>query len=99
VTAQMEKNGEMVIDVTDTGSGMTESEITKAMQPFGKVDTSLSASKSGTGLGLTIVDSLVRLHSGRFRLLSQKGAGTTARVIMPASRILSSDGTQLRVVR
>jgi PAS domain S-box-containing protein len=91
VTAQVQDSGEMYIDITDTGIGMNEAEIKKAMQPFGKVDTTFSGMKEGTGLGLTIVDSLVRLHGGSFKLISQKGVGTTARVIMPASRVLRPD--------
>ncbi len=88
VTATVQDSGEMYIDIADTGIGMSDLEIKKAMQPFGKVDTSFSGMKEGTGLGLTIVDSLVRLHGGSFRLISEKGVGTTARVIMPASRVL-----------
>ena len=53
----------------------TEDEIKKAMQPFGKVDTTFSGMKAGTGLGLTIVDSLVTLHGGRFKLISEKVIG------------------------
>ena len=67
---------------------MTADEIKKALQPFGKVDTTFSGMKAGTGLGLTIVESLVKLHGGELQLISQKGAGTTARVVMPASRVL-----------
>ena len=107
VTAHVEqKTGELIIDVIDTGIGMTEDEIKKAMQPFGKVDTTFSGMKAGTGLGLTIVDSLVTLHGGRFQLISEKGRGTTARVIFPAERVLhkkphneAADGTHLKVIK
>jgi len=88
VEASLDDTDRMVIDVVDTGIGMSAEEIKKAMQPFGKVDTTFSGMKAGTGLGLTIVDSLVRLHGGEFQIISEKGAGTTARVIMPASRVL-----------
>lgn len=88
VTASVEKTGEMYIDIIDSGIGMTPEEIKKAMTPFGKVDTTFSGMKAGTGLGLTIVESLVRLHGGEFKIISQKGMGTTARVVMPASRVL-----------
>ncbi len=91
VTAKVQPTGEMDIDITDTGIGMSAAEIQKAMQPFGKVDTSFSGMKEGTGLGLTIVDSLVRLHGGSFKLISEKGVGTTARVTMPASRVLLAE--------
>ena len=107
VTAKIEDTtGELVIDVTDTGIGMTEDEIKKAMQPFGKVDTTFSGMKAGTGLGLTIVDSLVTLHGGRFKIISEKGRGTTARVIFPSSRVLTkkphneaAEGTHLKVIK
>ena len=80
--------GEMFIDIIDNGIGMTAEEIKKALQPFGKVDTTFSGMKAGTGLGLTIVESLVKLHGGELKIISAKGTGTTARVIMPASRVL-----------
>jgi PAS domain S-box-containing protein len=88
VTASLQQNGEMFIDIIDNGIGMSAEEIKKALQPFGKVDTTFSGMKAGTGLGLTIVESLVKLHGGELRIISQKGAGTTARVVMPASRVL-----------
>jgi len=88
VTAAVQPTGEMHIDIIDNGIGMSPDEIKKALQPFGKVDTTFSGMKAGTGLGLTIVESLVKLHGGELKLISQKGAGTTARVIMPASRVL-----------
>jgi signal transduction histidine kinase len=91
--------GGVVVDVIDTGIGMTEAELKIAMQPFSKVDT--SGVKNGTGIGLTIVESLVRLHGGTFRLISQKGVGTTARVTLPASCVLRRDMSTapLRVVK
>ncbi len=87
VNAFVEDSGEMVIDVEDTGMGMNDEEIQKALKPFGKVDGNFSTMKEGTGLGLTIVQSLVRLHGGKFQLTSQKGVGTRARIILPPTRI------------
>lgn len=91
ISARINNTGEMEVDVADTGLGMTPDEMKKALQPFGKVDTSFSGMKSGTGLGLTIVDSLIRLHGGQFKLMSQKGTGTTARIIFPAARVLTEN--------
>ena len=88
VTAKVQENGELYIDVKDTGIGMTKDEIKKAMQPFGKVDTAFSSMKAGTGLGLTIVDSLVSLHGGRLEITSERGKGTLARVVLPAFRVI-----------
>ena len=84
ISAALTDDKAMIIDVTDTGIGMSADEITKALQPFSKIDNNFGSMKEGTGLGLTIVDSLIRLHGGELQLISEKGKGTTARVIMPA---------------
>ena len=88
VAAKVQENGELYIDIKDTGIGMTKEEIKKAMQPFGKVDTAFSSMKAGTGLGLTIVDSLVSLHGGRLEITSERGKGTLVRVVLPAFRVI-----------
>ncbi len=84
ISAHMADDKSMMIDVTDTGIGMSADEITKALQPFSKIDNNFGSMKEGTGLGLTIVDSLIRLHGGELQLISEKGKGTTARVVLPA---------------
>jgi len=104
VTAAVQENGELYIDVKDTGIGMTKDEIKKAMQPFGKVDTAFSSMKAGTGLGLTIVDSLVSLHGGRLEITSESGKGTLVRVVLPAFRVIrntphQSGDSHLKVVK
>ena len=91
---EIDNDGMMRISVTDTGIGLDESEIEKALSPFGQVETSLSRSGSGAGLGLTLVDSLMKLHGGRLELFSQKGIGTTATIIFPARRVTQETGSR-----
>lgn len=91
VSARVDDDKQMVIDVTDTGIGMTADEMKRALEPFGQVQTAFSRDNSGTGLGLTIVESLVRLHGGKFTLMSEKGKGTTARIILPKERVFFSE--------
>ena len=64
-----------------------DNEIIKALSPFGQVETSLSRSTSGAGLGLTLVKSLMELHGGGLELVSQKGIGTTATIVFPKKRV------------
>jgi PAS domain S-box-containing protein len=71
------------ISVTDSGIGMTAEELEKAMQPFGQIDSEMSRQHDGTGIGLPLVKSLAELHGGRLRLLSEKGGGTTALIVLP----------------
>jgi two-component system, cell cycle sensor histidine kinase PleC len=87
--------GELVLSVSDTGIGMTPAEIEVAMEPFGQVDSALSRSFEGTGLGLPLAHKLTELHGGRLELSSSKGHGTTAKVVLPADRLLQRDGLRI----
>ncbi|MFO1121344.1 MAG: ATP-binding protein [Hyphomicrobiales bacterium] len=77
------QDGYAVIEVTDTGCGMTPAEIETAMRPFGQIDTAFSKRHEGTGLGLPIAYALARLHGGDLRIDSQKDHGTRVTVILP----------------
>lgn len=88
------------LSITDTGIGMDEKEIEKALSPFGQVESAFSRTNSGTGLGLTLVDSLIKLHEGRFELISRKGVGTTATIVIPARRIAERpQGADMKLVK
>lgn len=88
ISAEESKGGAFRVSITDTGVGLSDEEIKKALSPFGQVETDHSRSGSGAGLGLTLVDSLVKLHGGRLDILSQKGLGTTVTVVFPNERVL-----------
>ncbi len=90
ISGHVGRDGSLHFSVTDTGIGLDEYEVEKALSPFGQVDNEFGRSGSGTGLGLTLVDALVKLHGGEFELFSQKGIGTTATMILPADRIAKS---------
>jgi len=85
--AELDRKGNMFISVTDTGIGLTESELEKALSPFGQVSTEHKREGSGTGLGLTLVKSLVELHGGSLDIVSQKNIGTTATLTFPEKRV------------
>lgn len=89
--AEISPRGRLRLSVTDTGIGMTEAELEKALSPFGQVDTEMNRSGSGTGLGLTLVKSLIELHGGSLELVSQKNIGTTATLIFPEKRVVKKD--------
>ena len=65
--------GGVEITVRDTGIGMTRQEIKTAMERFGQADSSYAKSTPGTGLGLPLVEGLVKLHDGHFAIESEKG--------------------------
>jgi signal transduction histidine kinase len=76
-------DGSCELHIVDNGIGMTEQEISLAMQPFTQIDNSLSRRFEGTGLGLPLTKALVELHSGELRLNSERGVGTTASIRLP----------------
>jgi PAS domain S-box-containing protein len=95
ISTHIDADGRFNLSVSDTGVGLDEEGIRKALSPFGQVNSELSRSGSGTGLGLTLVDALIRLHGGDCELFSHKGIGTTATIIFPKNRIVvKADGTQ-----
>ncbi len=85
--AELGSNGDLVLVVADTGVGMSEEEIPKALSPFGQVDSGLNRCHEGTGLGLPLTKHLMELHGGQLRLESAKGHGTRAIVTFPARRL------------
>jgi two-component system cell cycle sensor histidine kinase PleC len=72
--------------ITDTGVGMTLQELEIAKRPFGQVESSLSRTHEGTGLGLPISVALARLHGGNIRIDSQKGKGTRVSLELPTQQ-------------
>ncbi|MBP7064548.1 ATP-binding protein [Ferrovibrio sp.] len=80
--------GGFILRVRDTGIGMTPAQLAKVLEPFYQVQNALTREQPGTGLGLPLVDRLVRLHDGQLRIESQQGFGTTASVELPASRVM-----------
>jgi len=65
------------VSVADTGGGIPQEQINRIFEPF------YTTKKKGSGLGLMIVQRIVRAHSGRIELESHVGKGTTFRVWLP----------------
>ncbi len=65
------ESGKVLIEVADTGSGLTTEECERIFTPY------YTSKQHGTGLGLAIVQSVVSDHGGRIRVESEPGQGTT----------------------
>ncbi|MCE9649733.1 MAG: HAMP domain-containing histidine kinase [Parvibaculum sp.] len=74
------------IRVVDTGIGMREEDIPKALARFGQVDSHLNRKYEGLGIGLSIVQVLADQHGGTIAIESAPGAGTTVTVLFPIER-------------
>ncbi|GJL85366.1 MAG: hypothetical protein DHS20C02_11410 [Micavibrio sp.] len=87
ISSEIDGQGQLRLSFTDTGIGLSEEEIEKALSPFGQIDNALDREGSGTGLGLTLVNSMMLLHDGKLEIFSEKSVGTTAAVVFPAERV------------
>ncbi|MBO0472644.1 sensor histidine kinase [Enterococcus sp. DIV0840] len=75
---------ETIITISDTGIGMTEEQVQNIWDRYYKVDPSRKNTKYGeSGLGLSIVQQLVRLHKGKISVESQEGKGTSFTISFP----------------
>jgi two-component system osmolarity sensor histidine kinase EnvZ len=72
----------VVIEVSDRGPGIPAFEVERLKQPFTRLEAARS-DKGGAGLGLAIVERVVRAHRGSFEVLAREGGGLTARIRLP----------------
>ncbi|TAK93613.1 MAG: PAS domain S-box protein [Aquabacterium sp.] len=77
------RDGHLLIDVIDTGIGMTPTQIEGLFRPFEQADGSTTRQYGGTGLGLTISKRLVEMLDGQIRAFSEPGQGTRFEVSLP----------------
>tara|TARA_R110002072_G_scaffold110118_2_gene237602 strand:- start:2669 stop:3883 length:1215 start_codon:yes stop_codon:yes gene_type:complete len=77
-------SGEVEISITDSGVGMTETEVMSIMEPFRQADNSLSREQEGSGLGVPLATALLRLHDGDLEIRSEPDIGTTVSIVLPA---------------
>lgn len=88
VTALRDKDDNVEIAVHDSGIGIAPGDISKALEPFGQIENSLTRSRAGTGLGLPLTKALAELHGGNFALTSELARGTTAIITLPRTRLV-----------
>ena len=72
-----------LLEVRDTGVGIPASELPRLFERFHRVESTEGRTHEGSGIGLALVQELVRLHGGSIDATSTLGAGTTFRVHIP----------------
>jgi len=106
VEARLQQDGNYALfSVRDTGVGIPASELPRVFERFHRIEGTQGRTHEGTGIGLALVDELVRLHGGTVEVASAYGAGTTfmvripfGRSHLPANRVLekASNSTSTR---
>jgi two-component system OmpR family sensor kinase len=91
VAVRTERRGEAaLLAVSDDGPGMTPDAASRAFDRFWRADPSRARARTGAGLGLAIVRSIVAAHQGEVRLDTAAGEGTTVRVVLPLAASASA---------
>jgi signal transduction histidine kinase len=76
------------LSVADTGIGMTQQEVERALETFRQVDGSSTRRYQGAGVGLPLAKQLIELHGGSLSIASRPGVGTTITIRLPPERIV-----------
>lgn len=75
--------GHVELSVRDTGAGIPQAELPRLFERFHRVETTRARTQEGSGIGLALVQELVRLHGGTIQVESVEGAGSTFTVTIP----------------
>ncbi|HYD96205.1 MAG TPA: ATP-binding protein [Noviherbaspirillum sp.] len=81
------EGSQAVIEISDNGSGVPDQEMERLLRPFTRLDTARSQA-NGAGLGLAIVDRIVKRHRGTLKLSNKNGGGLRVRVAIPVTGAL-----------
>ncbi|MGA1868844.1 MAG: PAS domain S-box protein [bacterium] len=82
LTYQQKDKGTVTIEVKDEGTGIPHRNLKKIKDPF----FTTKREQGGTGLGLSVSQTIINEHNGRLNLSSQEGQGTTAQIILSARK-------------
>jgi len=88
VAARVLKDGGIEIRCKDTGAGIAEDVLLEVLKPFRQADGARSRRFEGVGLGLTMANSIAKLHNTTIDLESIEGIGTTVILKIPANRVV-----------
>lgn len=81
-----DKDKTLLISVKDTGIGMPEDKLKIIFDRFSQVDKSLTRNHEGSGIGLSLVDSLVKMHGGSITVNSKLGVGSEFIIELPVKK-------------
>ena len=84
VRVRLRREGEtVVLEVADTGVGIPREELPRLFERFHRVEGTMGRTQEGSGIGLALVQELVKLHGGTINVTSEPGTGTAVCVSLP----------------
>ncbi len=98
ICAMLEPDRRLCVTVADTGIGMDPQSVPKALEPFTQLEGGLAKGHGGSGLGLSLVNALVRLHDGTLVIQTARDQGTSIAIRFPIARTLDLPAAEGRRV-
>ncbi len=89
VAGRLNKAGELILRVKDTGVGMNPEELKGALEPFRRITSVTRPDREGTGLGLPLTKALTEANRATFSISSEPGKGTLVEIVYPTTRVLA----------
>ena len=90
ISASSDPEQGFAIIIRDTGIGIAKEDIPRVLLPFEQVESSLSRTHNGTGLGLPLTAAMMMLHGGSIDIASEVDQGTTVTLAFPAARLVDA---------
>lgn len=87
----LDKDSSIIVSVRDTGVGIPKDKQLSIFKRFVQVDKSLSRKREGSGIGLSLVKSLVELHNGTIKINSEYGKGSEFIIELPVKALPESE--------
>ena len=93
VHAFVSTDGNLNLQVKDTGAGIPPEHLPRLTERFYRVDRSRSRESGGTGLGLAIVKHVMQRHGGHLQITSVAGQGSSFNLVFPPTRFMQEVST------
>ena len=77
-------DGALTINVSDTGCGIAPEDLPNIKKKFYKANIQVR----GSGIGLAVVDEIIKLHNGIFEINSELNVGTTVSIVLPVEKVV-----------
>jgi signal transduction histidine kinase len=90
ISAAADSERGFAITIRDTGIGIAKDDLTRVLLPFEQVESSLSRSHNGTGLGLPLTAAMMELHGGMIEIDSEIDRGTAVTIRFPPERLVDA---------
>ncbi|MFV3129603.1 ammonium transporter [Niveispirillum sp. KHB5.9] len=97
MAATLEPDRRLCLTVADTGIGMEQNLVSRALEPFTQLEGGLAKGHGGSGLGLSLVNALVRLHDGTLVIQTAPGKGTNVSIRLPVERTIEAAAAERKV--